>query len=57
VEALILNTDPEKKRIYLSIRALTRKREREEIDKYSKSDSEPMTTIGDLFESAIDKKK
>ncbi len=57
VEAVVLSTDPEKKRIYLSIRALRKKREREEIDKYSKADNEPVTTIGDLFENAIDKKK
>lgn len=57
MEALVHNTDPEKKRIYLSVRALKRKREREEIDKYAKSESEPITTIGDLFESAIDKDK
>jgi len=57
VEALVLNTDPEKKRIYLSMKALRKKREREEIDKYSKADNEPVTTIGDLFENAIDKKK
>jgi small subunit ribosomal protein S1 len=57
VEALILSTDPDKKRIYLSMKALRKKREREEIDKYSKADNEPVTTIGDLFENAIDKKK
>jgi ribosomal protein S1 len=57
VEALVLSTDPEKKRIYLSIKALKKKKEREEIDKYSKSDNEPVTTVGDLFENAIDKKK
>lgn len=58
LDALLVSTDPEKKRIYLSVRALKRKKEREEIDKYSKSDSEPMTTVGDLFENALgDKKK
>ena len=57
LEALIVSTDPEKKRVYLSFKALKRKREREEIDKYSKSESEPITTIGDLFQNAIDKKK
>lgn len=57
IEALILNSDFDRKRIYLSVRALKKKKEREEIDKYSKSDNESVTTIGDLFESAIDKKK
>jgi small subunit ribosomal protein S1 len=57
VETLIVNTDPGKKRIYLSLKALKKKREREEIEKYSKSENEKATTIGDLFENAIDKKK
>ncbi|MGE5340654.1 MAG: S1 RNA-binding domain-containing protein [Candidatus Omnitrophota bacterium] len=57
VEAALMNSDFEKKRIYLSIRSMKRKKEREEIDKYAKSTSESVTTIGDLFESAIDKKR
>jgi small subunit ribosomal protein S1 len=57
IEALILNSDFDRKRIYLSVRALKKRKEREEIDKYSKSDNESITTIGDLFESAIDKSK
>ncbi len=56
-DALILQTEPGKKRIYLSFKALERKKEREEIEKYSKSASDKVTTIGDLFESAIDKNK
>jgi small subunit ribosomal protein S1 len=56
LEAMVVSTDPEKKRIYLSFKALRRKREREEIDKYSKSESESVTTIGDLFQNAIDKR-
>lgn len=55
-EALILNTYPDKKRIYLSFQAVEKKREREEIEKYGKSDSDSVTTIGELFENAIDKK-
>ncbi len=56
-DALILSTAPDKKRIYLSFRAVSEQREREEIEKYMKpgSESPSMTTIGDLFESAIDK--
>ncbi|HLP49112.1 MAG TPA: S1 RNA-binding domain-containing protein [Candidatus Kapabacteria bacterium] len=57
LEAMVVNTDPEKKRIYLSFKALRKKREREEIDKYSKSESESVTTIGDLFQNAIDRDK
>ncbi|MDQ1349860.1 MAG: small subunit ribosomal protein, partial [Acidobacteriota bacterium] len=37
LEAMVVSTDPEKKRIYLSFKALRRKREREEIDKYAKA--------------------
>jgi len=56
-ESLILSTDVQKKRVYLSFRAVDRKREREEIEKYAKSDGEGVTTIGDLFQNAIDKLK
>jgi small subunit ribosomal protein S1 len=55
-QALILQTDPDKKRIYLSFKALDRKKEREEIEKYSKSENDSVTTIGDLFQNALDKK-
>lgn len=57
VEAEIQNTDPRRKRIYLSIRAIKKRKEREEIEKFSKSDNEPVTTIGDLLQTEIDKKK
>ena len=57
VDAFLLNTDRERKRIYLSFKAVARRREREEIEKYSKSSNEPVTTIGDLLQNEIDKKK
>ncbi len=58
LEAMVVNSDLERKRIYLSFKALKRKREREDIDRYSKSSGEPtVTTIGDLFENAIDRKR
>lgn len=56
VEAMIVSSDLDRKRIYLSFKALKKKREREEIDMYSKSESESVTTIGDLFENAIEKR-
>jgi small subunit ribosomal protein S1 len=56
VEAMVVSSDFERKRIYFSIRALRRKKEREDIDRYSKASAEAVTTIGDLFENAIDKK-
>jgi small subunit ribosomal protein S1 len=57
IDAMVLSADFDRKRIYLGFRALKRKKEREDIDKYAKAASESVTTIGDLFENAIDKKK
>ena len=56
-EALIISTIPEKKRIHLSFKAVHRKKEREDIEKYSKSKSDSVATIGDLLQNEIDKKK
>ncbi len=56
-EAMVTRTSPDKRRIYLSFKELNKKREREEIEKYSKSNNESSTTVGDLLESAIVKKK
>jgi small subunit ribosomal protein S1 len=55
-EALITHTYPEKKRIYLSFRAVHRQREREEIEKYMSTGNESVTTIGDLLENEIKNK-
>ncbi len=57
LDAIVLNTDRERKRIYLSFKAVARKKEREQIEKYSKSSNEPIATIGDLLQNEIDKKK
>ena len=56
-EALVVTSDYERKRIYLSFRAVEKKREREEIEKYGKSGNEGITTVGDLFQNALDNKK
>ncbi len=56
-EALIMNVYSDKKRVYLSFKAVGRKKEREEIEKYATSTNETVTTIGDLFQSAIDNNK
>jgi small subunit ribosomal protein S1 len=56
-EALITHTYPDKKRTYLSFRAVDRKKEREEIEKYMKSGNGSVTTIGDLLQNEIDKRK
>ena len=57
IEAMISLLDPSKKKINLSIRAMLSKKEKEEIEKYSKSDGSSVTTIGDLLQNEIDKKK
>lgn len=56
-EAVMISAEKHKKRIYLSFKALKRKVEKDEIEKYGKSETESATTIGDLFESALDKSK
>jgi len=56
-KAILQSTDKSKKRIYLSFRELKRKSEKDEIEKYGKSDNESATTVGDLFENALDKNK
>lgn len=56
-EAMVTRTLPDKRRVYLSFKKLNKKREREEIEKYSKSNNESSTSVGDLLESAIVKKK
>ncbi len=56
-EALMVTSIPDKKRIHLSFKAVHKKKEREDIEKYLKSKDEPVTTIGDLLQNEIDKKK
>jgi small subunit ribosomal protein S1 len=56
-EAVILNIFPDRKRIFLSLKAVHQKREREDIEKYMKTKNESVTTIGDLLQNEIDKKK
>jgi len=56
-EAIIINTYPDKKRIYLSLKAASKKKERDDIEKYLKSSNDKVTTIGDLLQNEIDKKK
>lgn len=56
-EAIIINTYPDRKRIYLSLKAATKKKEREDIEKYLKSSNDKVTTIGDLLQNEIDKTK
>ena len=56
-DALILHLEADKKKIYLSFRAVSRIREREDLARYMKSEEDSRTTIGDLLQNEIDKKK
>ncbi len=56
-EVAVQSTDRKRKRIYLSFKELKKKKEKEDIEKYGTSDKESVTTVGDLFESALDNKK
>jgi Ribosomal protein S1 len=57
IEALISRIELERKKVYLSLRALTKAREREELQKYMKAEDDSVTTIGDLLQNELDKKK
>ncbi|MBN2345450.1 MAG: S1 RNA-binding domain-containing protein [Candidatus Aminicenantes bacterium] len=57
IEAMILRTETERKKVYLSLRALSKAREREELQKYMKAEDDSVTTIGDLLQNELDKNK
>ncbi|MFH2107964.1 MAG: S1 RNA-binding domain-containing protein [Chrysiogenia bacterium] len=57
LEAMISRTELDRKKVYLSLRALNKVREREEIQKYMKGGDDQVTTIGDLLQNELDKKK
>jgi len=56
-EALIIRFEPDKRKIYLSLRALDKLREKEELEKYMKSEDDSVTTVGDLLQNELDKLK
>lgn len=56
-KATLVSVERKNKRIYLSFKEMKRKTEKNEIEKYGTSDNDSATTIGDLFESALDKNK
>ena len=56
-DALIVRMEPEKKKIYLSLRAVNRIREREDLEKYMKSEEDTRTTVGDLLQNELNRKK
>ena len=57
IEAMIARTELDRKKVYLSLRALNKVREREELQKYMKSGDDSVTTIGDLLQNELDKNK
>jgi small subunit ribosomal protein S1 len=57
IEAMIARSEPERRKVYLSLRALNKVREREELQKYMKSEDDSVTTIGDLLQNELDKNK
>ena len=57
IEALISRVEIDRKKVYLSLRALNKVREREELQKYMKGGDDSVTTIGDLLQNELDKKK
>lgn len=57
LEAMISRTELDRKKVYLSLRALNKVREREELQKYMKGGDDQVTTIGDLLQNELDKKK
>lgn len=57
IEALVSRVEVERKKAYLSLRALAKAREREELQKYMKAEDDSVTTIGDLLQNELDKKK
>jgi small subunit ribosomal protein S1 len=57
IEVMISRAEPDRRKVYLSLRALNKVREREEIKKYMKAEDESVTTIGDLLQNELDKNK
>jgi small subunit ribosomal protein S1 len=57
IQAMILRIEPERKKVYLSLKAVNKAREREEIKKFMKADDETVTTIGDLLQNELDRNK
>jgi small subunit ribosomal protein S1 len=57
IEAMVTRTELDRKKVYFSLRALSKVREREELQKFMKAEDESKTTIGDLLQNELDKKK
>lgn len=57
IEALISRVELDRRKVYLSLRALNKAREREDLQKYMKAGDDQVTTIGDLLQNELDKNK
>jgi small subunit ribosomal protein S1 len=57
VNALILNVDPKERKIGLSIKALMRKKEKEEIKNYVGGDEEVTLKLGEMIKGEIQKNR
>jgi small subunit ribosomal protein S1 len=57
IQAMIARIEADRKKVYLSLRALNKVREREEIKKFMKAEDDAVTTIGDLLQNELDKNK
>jgi small subunit ribosomal protein S1 len=57
IQAMINRIEADRKKVYFSLRALNKVLEREEIKKFMKAEDDSITTIGDLLQNELDKKK
>ncbi|MCX6556852.1 MAG: S1 RNA-binding domain-containing protein [Candidatus Aminicenantes bacterium] len=57
IQAMIVRIEADRKKVYLSLRAMNKALEREEIKKFMKSEDDSVTTIGDLLQNELDKNK
>ncbi|MCX6553647.1 MAG: S1 RNA-binding domain-containing protein [Candidatus Aminicenantes bacterium] len=57
IQAMIVRIEADRKKVYLSLRAMNKALEREEIKKFMKAEDDSVTTIGDLLQNELDKNK
>jgi ribosomal protein S1 len=57
IEAMVTRTEIDRRKVYFSLKALTKVREREELQKYMKAEDDSVATIGDLLQNELDRKK
>jgi small subunit ribosomal protein S1 len=57
INCVVLETDPKKKKISLSVRALKEKEERDNIASYAQQQGEVKTSLGDLLKQKFSANK